>query len=313
MPGRSNQHLYGLNRNQLEQLSTEELEELLRLDFDAPKNNALSTDDILRILDVIEKRECSDQAENAAEVERAWESFQKDYMPTAGDEDSLHEEDAAGEIPREGRPAVPHRSPRHRIFRTSLIAAIIVLLSLMLAAQAAGINLFKMIGTWTEETFRLTNSMEAVETKGPTSSVNGSTNAVGSDAEIEYTSLSDALEDNGVSSDTIPSWWPDGFSLEELSVSQMQNSPIVFVLYESENRTFSISVHRVISRESDSTIYEKDGNEVIQYRSGDIIHYIMSNINTKQVVWVNDSVIYTISGQLTTKEIKKMIDSIYER
>lgn len=310
MPGRSNQHPYGLNRNQLEQLSTEELEELLRLDFDAPKNNALSTDDILRILDVIEKRECSDQAENAAEVERAWESFQKDYMPTAGDEDSLHEEDAAGEIPREGGPAVPHRSPRHRIFRTSLIAAIIVLLSLMLAAQVAGINLFKLIGTWTEETFHLTNSTGVMENREPASSISGSTNA---DGKIQYDSLSDALEDNGVSANTIPSWWPAGFSLSQLSVSQMQNTTIIYCLYEKEDESYTFSVRMLTAQENDPTIYEKDGNTVIQYKKGGVIHYIISNINTAQAIWTDDSTIYTISGQLTKTEIEKMIDSIYER
>ena len=313
MPGRSNQHLYGLNRNQLEQLSTEELEELLRLDFDAPKNNALSTDDILRILDVIEKRECSDQAENAAEVERAWESFQKDYMPTAGDEDSLHEEDAAGEIPREGRPAVPHRSPRHRIFRTSLIAAIIVLLSLMLAAQAAGINLFKLIGTWTEETFHLTNSTEVMENREPAASVNSSANADSSDAKTQYASLSDALEDNGVSANTIPSWWPAGFSLSQLSVSQMQNTTIIYSLYENEDESFTFSVRMLAAQENDPAIYEKDGNAVIQYKKGGVIHYIISNINTVQAIWTDDLAIYTMSGQLTKTEIEKMIDSIYER
>ena len=203
MLGRSNQHPYGLDRKHLGQLNMEELEELLRLDFDAPESNTLSTDDVLYILDVIEKREYSNQAESAAGVERAWESFQKNYMPAGGDGNSLHEEEMAGEIPQEDYPAVPHRSPRHRILRTSLIAAIIVLLSLMLAAQVAGINLFKLIGTWTEETFHLTNSTEVMENREPASSISGSTNAYG---KIQYDSLSDALEDNGVSANTIPSW-----------------------------------------------------------------------------------------------------------
>ena len=310
MLGRSNQHPYGLDRKHLGQLNTEELEELLRLDFDAPESNALSTDDVLYILDVIEKRECSDQAKNTAEVERAWESFQKNYMPAGGDKDSWPEEDMAGEVSQEDYPAVPHRSPRHRILRTSLIAAIIVLLSLMLAAQAAGINLFKLIGTWTEETFHLTNSTEVMENREPASSISGSTNA---DGKIQYDSLSDALEDNGVSANTIPSWWPAGFSLSQLSVSQMQNTTIIYCLYEKEDESYTFSVRMLTAQENDPTIYEKDGNTVIQYKKGGVIHYIISNINTAQAIWTDDSTIYTISGQLTKTEIEKMIDSIYER
>lgn len=310
MLGRSNQHPYGLDRKHLGQLNTEELEELLRLDFDAPENNALSTDDILHILDIIEKRECSDQAESAAGVERAWESFQKNYMPAGDDGNSLHEEEMAGEIPREDCPAAPHCSPRHRIFRTSLIAAIIVLLSLMLAAQAAGINLFKLFGTWTEETFHLTNSTEVMENREPASSINGSTNA---DTKIQYDSLSDALEDNGVSANTIPSWWPASFSLSQLSVSQMQNTTIIYSLYEKEDESFTFSVRILPAQENDPTIYEKDENTVIQYKKGGAIYYIISNINTAQAIWTDDSTIYTISGQLTKTEIEKMIDSIYER
>lgn len=310
MPGRSNQHPYGLNRNQLEQLHTEELEELLRLDFDAPESNALSTDDVLYILDVIEKRECSNQAESAAGVERAWESFQKNYMPAGDDGNSLHEEEMAGEIPREDYPAVPHRSPRHRILRTSLIAAIIVLLSLMLAAQVAGINLFKLIGTWTEETFHLTNSTEVMENREPASSINGSTNA---DTKIQYDSLSDALEDNGVSANTIPSWWPDGSQLKKLEVSEFKNMPIIAAQYQSDNRDFTVSVRTIPQGQNDTAVYEKDDSHVIQYKKGGITHYIISNNKTLQVVWVNNSTVYSISGQLTAEEVERMITSIYER
>lgn len=313
MLGRSNQHPYGLNKNQLEQLSTEELEELLRLDFDEPEHNALSTDDILCILDVIEKRECSDQAENTAEVERAWESFQKNYMPTGGDKDSWPEEDMAGEVSQEDYPAVQHRSPRHRVFRSSLIAAIIVLLSLMLAAQAAGINLFKLFGTWTEETFHLASGADVIENQEPVTAKNSDIKNDAPEDKIEYASLSEALTDNGISADSIPSWWPTGFALDELSVSRGQDMPMISALYKNGDKSFTVFIRILTAKTDDPMIYEKDGDQVITYEKNGITHYIMSNNNTMQAVWARDSTVYSISGQLTTGELKKMIASIYER
>lgn len=199
-------------------------------------------------------------------------------------------------------------APKRKFFRISLIAAIILLMSLLLAAQAAGVNLFKLIGTWTEETFHLTTGADIPEEGDPTASITNGKNAEG-----DYGSLSDALKDNGIPVDSIPSWWPTGYALEDLEVSQIQDMPIIYALYENGSKSFTFSIRKLKTQVDDSTIYEKDGEQVIQYEKNGITHYILSNINTMQAVWADDSTIYTISGQLSTSEIEKMVDSIYKR
>ena len=210
--------------------------------------------------------------------------------------------ESSGEIRAKGERSIPRR----RFFRTSLVAAMILLLSLTLAAQATGVNFVQLIGTWTEETFHFTTGVGNAENEEPTAA-SGS----GERTETGYNSLSDALRANGMSSDSVPAWWPAGFTLSAVNVEEMPDTPVICALYENGEKSFVVSVHRRTELTGDSMIYEKDDNPVIQYKRGGITHYIMSNLDTMQAVWTDDAVIYNISGQLTTAEIEKMIDSIY--
>ena len=71
-----------LNRDfsKYEAMSTEELEEILRLDAEAPEGAQSDTELILYILEVLaSRRNTKNSTGNTAQ--EAWESFQQNYMP----------------------------------------------------------------------------------------------------------------------------------------------------------------------------------------------------------------------------------------
>lgn len=69
------------NLMQYDNLSTDVLRELLRLDFDAPVQQRLDVDTILYTAGLIEKREKDNPRYIIKTTEEVYESFQKHYMP----------------------------------------------------------------------------------------------------------------------------------------------------------------------------------------------------------------------------------------
>ncbi len=95
------------SRETLERMSTAELEELLLLDFRS-KENVSDMSGLFRAAEVLASRRV--ECPPGAGPDRAWEVFQKHYLPFAGDGNSLYYEEA--EARSASAPAVqPGRSP----------------------------------------------------------------------------------------------------------------------------------------------------------------------------------------------------------
>ena len=78
-----------------DEMSTESLEELLRLDAESPDGEEVDIDEILYILDVIVKRDREHPTGRYPEVDvkAAWEEFQTEYLPYITDGRSLYDFD----------------------------------------------------------------------------------------------------------------------------------------------------------------------------------------------------------------------------
>lgn len=136
------------NRVELEQMSTVELEELLRRDFHAPEGGARDMDELYRAAQVLAGREL-----DPAGADRAWEQFQKDYLPFAQARSAHYEDGGAPSsdaAPRRRRALLP------RWWRGGLVAALaFLLLSASVAAAAGGPDLWRHLARWTDEDVRM--------------------------------------------------------------------------------------------------------------------------------------------------------------
>lgn len=137
--------------SKFDEMSTEELNEILRQDSQLPDGEDSDTDAILYIMGVIAKRNQELPSSDFGDVNHAWSSFNKNYRFASSDERSLFDLD---DEPQQNstsdnmqilQPAPRSNArPHKRVLRTaSILAAVIaVLLATSLTAYALGFDLW---------------------------------------------------------------------------------------------------------------------------------------------------------------------------
>ena len=292
---------YKRDYSKFDQMSTEVLEEILRLDAELPDEDS-DMDAILYILEVLVKREREHPTGKILDVDTAWASFKKNYLPYAGDGKSLYEEDDP-EIPLQGDSDQTNladsgqRRPKgkNRIFlRVACMAAVFAVLFFggTITSYAFGYDLWGAFAHWTRETF-------------------GFAYVTPTDHPKSYSSLQDALSDYGITEPLTPTWIPDGYTLQSVDISETPIKTKFLAVYRNNNKELTICVKEVSN--GDTSIYEKDGEVVAIYEVDSIKHYIMTNNGWRNAAWVNKAYECLISGELPEEIITRMIDSIYER
>lgn len=274
----------------LDRLTTEQLEELLRADLDAPDQSNEAV--IFHILEVIEQREKENPTGRLPDADQAWAEFKQFYDIPEGEGQSLYpvrdrREDAA--------PAAP-MPKSHRPRKGLIIAAVLIaLFAGMLTAQAAGFDVLGAIGRWTEETFHFTTASSQPEQK-------------------DIVALQEAADTCQIPSNLIPTWYPDGFEPSEPQIDRIENyMDSILCLYNNveSDRSYSITISQYYDTDFlESLAFEKDNKKVRQYNSNGKIFYIMSNLDALTATWSDGIFVETISGQLNNHEIELLIDSI---
>ena len=187
------------------------------------------------------------------------------------------------------------------------VVAVLVVLGSLVTAQALGIDVFGAIARWTDETFRFTSPSQ--NETDPDADIQNSNDQ---SPDGEYTSLQDALDACGIKQNVIPQYLPEGFALENVSVSTLPSMVDVDATYTSNDRWFRLVITRYNSPETvGQTIFEKDSEDIILYEKDGITVYIMSNNQSHTAVWMpEDLIICAIRGDLTVEEIEAIIDSM---
>ena len=262
----------------LDQLSMEQLEELLRADFASsdPENEQA----VFHILEVMEKREKENPSGRLPDVDQAWQEFQKYYNIPEGEGESLYpirntQEKRSASVPTKTR----------RVFRPRkilVVAAVLILMfGGMLTAQAAGVDVFGAIGRWTEETFHF----DIVQDNDRTSL------------------FQETATQAKIPQDFVPTWVPDGFEGAEPQVDTVENyMTSIICVYSNQEKTYSVDI--------ETLVIEKDDTNVCSYESNGKTFYIMSDMEYLTATWTDGTFVETISGQLSMDEIKTIIDSI---
>lgn len=84
-------------------MRTEELEDILRLDFQLPEGEGLDADTLLYITEVIARREASSSQTSCPNVDVAWRDLLTRYLPE-GTTDLLGGDASADNAPAPGQP-----------------------------------------------------------------------------------------------------------------------------------------------------------------------------------------------------------------
>lgn len=191
-------------------------------------------------------------------------------------------------------PELMVRRPRHRFARVGLIAAFVAvcLFSGMIAVQAAGIDVFGAIASWTENLFGFGDIEDSMEAEHSSKSAVAVT-------DLEY----------------IESWIPT--LGEEFSKSEpiVMNDEQPGTLYYS--LTFALEDDTLVfdaflrGEDSQNSLYEKDGNNVKEITIDKATFYIFENNGNSIAAWSINGIEFSLVSSLSTEELELIIIESY--
>lgn len=195
-----------------------------------------------------------------------------------------------------------------QIFRKKIVrvAACLVLVFFITfaVADAFGFNPVKMIVSWKEDTFNLSARNE-----------NNNVQDNNMSGGLIFVQMEDALE-NIKPAPMMPEWIPEGFSFKYAEKFVRSDNTNILLNYEDDDGKviiFDYVIYNDAEKNTEGeTSFEKDSNEVEIYKKNGTDHYIFSNLDQVQAVWGRLNTIYNINGDISTDEIKKIIDSMWE-
>ena len=285
----------------LSRLSTQKLLELLAA-APAPAETPEDKAYIDAIVEVVLEREERHPTGLLPDPEQAWEEFQQYYNTPEGEDLSLYPAENPGTAPSEPAPSQteyrPQRRPKRHFFRrVVIVAAVVVCIAL---PPALGFeNVFQMISSWSDDIFLMEDN------------VNTFKNEYTLPENDRYGKLQEALDEYEISANVVPNWMPEGFILDDIIVNVLQEPERI------EIRAYYLNGERMISlfynqyRES-LTSYEKNDSSVEIYTVGGVKHNLFENMESEVAVWSLADLECAISGDISKKEMKKIIESIYE-
>lgn len=281
------------SRDELVRMRTEELEEILRLD--SYGEGGYSTEDILYILELLENRE-REQGQPCADVDRAWQAFQKDYLPQHKDKKSWW-------------------TGMHRGMGATAAALALVVVGL-LTAQAAGWDVLGSFGKWNDDIFTFGNLETETSTDGgPLESVPGSQEPsqqpeIISYEIVEYDTLQEALDAGGITEVRAPTWLPEGCQFIEATQLKDLNGDVyqISASFQQKGDVLALDVYKI--EPSSANVEKMEGIVEITDLYGQTV-YIIQNLHNYAIAWQSGDCECYLSGP-DPQNLKNMAASMLQ-
>ena len=185
----------------------------------------------------------------------------------------------------------------HGLLKTAVIAAVIaaLLAASVAVAYARGFDLFDRIARWTAETFGFSS-----EGKSDKDSVK---------IPPELLRLKEELEQGNISSDYLPTYWPEEYELLRVkSVDNSETNTVTGAFGEPENRI--ILSYIIFQSGNPKTTYNIDDQSLKFHEHNGIKFHVMTNADKFLAVWTLENVECHLSGVESYEELIKILDSI---
>lgn len=277
---------------------TKELEQSLK---DALLSGRISDREVGVLLAILEERNSKNSQSAREAAEASWEQFCERYpieIEKAEDESTDEDED-------KGAPkANPAPAKKKRLSLWQKLSALVICLCLVLAAAViipSGASAGQWLAKWIPTDFWF------FDTTGESATFD-----INASDETEFDSIEDAFAAYHITEPLAPTWVPDGFELGDVSVAKHDDYVEFSFKYYCNDKYFTFGVTAYNSMDSiDSKTSKNDESpEVVTINS--INHYIFTNTDFNTAKWVNACYNCTISGDVSTQELDKMLQSIYQ-
>ena len=195
-------------------MSTQELDEILRLDLRLPDGDGLGPDAILYIMAVIAGRETSSSEAASPDVDKAWQHLLSNYLPD-GTTGLLGSDTSADNVPAPSQPSPAVRRHHRRarwILRIAGVAGILAVLFFVttITAYALGYDVWGTVAKWSSETF----SFAAKESGDRGDAADQQSN------NLKFSSIQETLEHYGIEETIAPTWIPERVVLESVTAAE---------------------------------------------------------------------------------------------
>lgn len=267
-------------REELETLSTPELDMILRseLDSDTPQRET-----VLFVLSILEERDSSNPGNRPEGAEEAWERLL-----------------SRSQYSENSKPKCCRKLPKYLCAVAS--AAVVALILSVVVPQAAGAeNIFQVIGRWSKDIFGFVDSSSPTEPE-PNHYIFETDNA---DLQQVY----DMVVEQGITDPVVPTWLPENYELSEMKTITETNK--IYALFHFEKSYVQLTIEDDCTESTYK--YPKDDNiEFIELKGQK--YYIIPNDGTWKAVWVTDTGIECFIVTNDTEEVlKTIIESIHRR
>lgn len=289
------------DHSKFDNMSTAELNEYLRQDSYCEDSNL---DDILYVMEVLERREKEDGNYSPPDVQKAWAEFQKYYNTEDNDGKPLHDFDDEDDDEPTAE-IISIKKARKGLNRTiksiiSVAAVLCVILAGSVTAKALGYDIWDAIIVWTKDTFGFETTVNEPKPSEYVKQI-----------PEELTELNDLMLNHGLSNKLIPSYIPEGYKMGSLEYDDLGDAGTIFCQLSNGANDIML-IYSIHSGDSTSFQLEKDALSPEKYESGGTTYYIMSNMDDYLVSWLSGNVECTILGIPSHDEALKMITSLYQ-
>lgn len=269
--------------SRFDSMSTEELQEILRKHTHGELETEPDTQDLFEIMEVLSKRRQQQNPQAFRTDDEALAEFRKHYMP------------------KESRTVAQHKAtrlPSHPLRTIAAVLAVVLILAAgtTITAKALNYDIWRKFANWTTEIFHFTNNHNPSLTE-PSKTVN-----------VEFDHLREALASFGIEEDVAPSWLPDGYKHNDITIIQSPKVISIHAVYENNNAELIITIRQTIGVPARQIEKNEDLLEV--YIADGVEYFIFSNNTKLQATWVVGDLECVIVGHISAEDLKTMIDSI---
>ncbi|MEY8402540.1 DUF4367 domain-containing protein [Oscillospiraceae bacterium 44-34] len=271
----------------LDQLSTKDLEEILRAS--ALSEEADNPELIDQILEVIAERE----SEHLPSAEQARRDFDQLYRTL---EEPLYPVESSKMAKLGAKKCLSHKQRKWRFKFTLLTAAAVVLVFITCVPVFGHANVIQMVATWTAEQFHFSLPASSKSQGIPK----------------EYAELQKAMEECG--NKLLVPEFPSGFEPEEPVFSyHPEKQEIQFmIIWQKQDKFYMFSVKQDSEQLFDLYEYEKTDSHFETYTYNKINHYLLPNSENNTAIWNIGKTEYYVVTNMPLSDLKETIKSMYK-
>ena len=264
-------------RELLEQMPTEQLDQMLQEELDKKKPDGNAVRMILRVL---REREKDMPVEITPQVRKAWEKYQRNIA----------------EIEAEPR------SARSWFIRIGSVAAVLALLIFAIPQKAGAETFLEKLSRWTDSVVDFFSPDKENDNLIEYTFVSDNPGLV---------EVYQAVTDLGVTVPVVPTWLPEGYELVECK--KIETTQKCGVSANFRNGIDGITYKIDVFRENVSHEYHRDETPIDIFEKSDIEHTILRNNDRWVVIWFQDKIECFLTLDCPEDTLYEILRSIYER